>query len=397
MRRSPRQRYPYFPGDHDPFIRPLDSIVADPGQPVPHVFRLPPLDPSEDRFAALRRPLLSIEKLASALQSEMVMHTVPDGDEWSSSSYVGRDMPSASGVFASQRGSASAVMPASNSAPETEPQIGLNLAPRGDEPGFLAQPSAPLLHGYHELHRPLLAGLGGLAREPNLTRASLLAPYGLPPDHSFSLEAEVDAPQSPGELATSNEAASGLDPFLLWYVARRRVPSRRSPEFDHELETNEILRLLMWRRFEMLPYVIERLGARREEKMIRAFQLLADWRELPRSSEGPEAFLDKSWDYDEGFRKLEEVKNELGLTEVEWHHPLPNEFRDEFAAAGITDDMRERLAYWVWAEDHRLRSGGTRRLHPRWNRVWRKFFEERKNPTKKDIYDHLWMMMSENP
>lgn len=50
MRRSPRQRYPYFPGDHDPFVRPLESFHSQGGPPLPTV---PQLSQRRDYYAEI--------------------------------------------------------------------------------------------------------------------------------------------------------------------------------------------------------------------------------------------------------------------------------------------------------------------------------------------------------
>jgi hypothetical protein len=68
MRRSPRQRYPYFPGDPDPFIRPLQGIDP-PSRPAvsANAFQLPPTRSSDDIFAALQRLTSTIASATSGV------------------------------------------------------------------------------------------------------------------------------------------------------------------------------------------------------------------------------------------------------------------------------------------------------------------------------------------
>lgn len=65
MRRSPRQRYPYFPGDHDPFIRPLDSIHPQGGWPHPIV---PQVSQRRDYYAKVFDQLAQLNSIIAPLR-----------------------------------------------------------------------------------------------------------------------------------------------------------------------------------------------------------------------------------------------------------------------------------------------------------------------------------------
>jgi hypothetical protein len=87
MRRSPRQRYPYVPGDRDPFIHPLQGLGPQGGPPV---YAGPPLPPQQDYyadiFAALQRLTSTIG--ADARVAPDLRRPIPHALTW------GKDTPS---------------------------------------------------------------------------------------------------------------------------------------------------------------------------------------------------------------------------------------------------------------------------------------------------------------
>jgi hypothetical protein len=69
-------------------------------------------------------------------------------------------------------------------------------------------------------------------------------------------------------------------------------------------------------------------------------------------------------------------------TTPQWHHLLPQEFRDQFTKIGINiDDAR-----WGWI----LKPGDHADVHNEWwNTEWENFFKDNKSPTMKDVEQKL--------
>ena len=76
-------------------------------------------------------------------------------------------------------------------------------------------------------------------------------------------------------------------------------------------------------------------------------------------------------------------------TVIEDMHLLPRQFADKFERVGL--DIKD---YTIPMERgaHRLKPDGLHTGSENWNKVWRDFFNEHKNPSKQEILDHLAKM-----
>ena len=77
--------------------------------------------------------------------------------------------------------------------------------------------------------------------------------------------------------------------------------------------------------------------------------------------------------------------------QVELHHLFPNQFRDDFARAGLNvDDFTIALS----KESHRGAGKGLQYIPTNWNEEWRKFLIENPNPTQRQLYNKAEQMLS---
>lgn len=94
-------------------------------------------------------------------------------------------------------------------------------------------------------------------------------------------------------------------------------------------------------------------------------------------------------------RKYKEYTGKEPTGEV--HHGLPEEFHDEFAAAGLDTNSGEY--YFDLPKDlHRLKEGmgihtNSSKLGMTWNAAWKKFFESIPDPDKSSILAQLENMI----
>ena len=92
-------------------------------------------------------------------------------------------------------------------------------------------------------------------------------------------------------------------------------------------------------------------------------------------------------------RLHEEIANVLrkqSVCEFEVHHTLPRQFSTWFNDAGI--DIEDYKTY-LPRDQHRLLPNGLHTGSENWNAQWRRFFEEKRDPTQKQILELLSDML----
>lgn len=78
---------------------------------------------------------------------------------------------------------------------------------------------------------------------------------------------------------------------------------------------------------------------------------------------------------------------EIGRTEI--HHLLPQAFKRQFEAAGLNI---ERYTMRLSVGRHRLKPSGIHTGPANWNKQWKQFFQNNRNPTQSQIFDRLGSM-----
>jgi hypothetical protein len=122
-------------------------------------------------------------------------------------------------------------------------------------------------------------------------------------------------------------------------------------------------------------------------------------RELDPRNPQLKSFSTSSWvPTDEDINRLNEeivrVKRERGLSWLEPHHTLPRQFSRRFNDLDIDiEDYIVHMPKYL----HRLLPNGLHTGPNNWNARWEEFFEEHKNPTPDEIFEHLNYMLKQIP
>jgi hypothetical protein len=338
MRRSPRLRYPYFPGDPDPYIHPLQSFGPAGGPPPPPAPPplAPPADPNADIFAALERLTSLLASIKSGAATPVDVERVPRPAE-EAPRYPGND---AGPLW---------LMP--------DPP---RPAPIGDYSDQLASPSSAWL--------PRDSTADYLLRQKS--SISLLEPPAPAEEPSGTSDAQARFPSDPyaqGEWQLNEDAAplelanlGGPPRFYLGPGGRPLSPAEQL-RWSNYLHALELLR-------EVNPRHPQ-LQSLHGPHWVPDDKDIADvWRAVPQK-DGEPVYRAPELDLHLGplWREIGKLRGELGLQSLEWHHPMPTQYRKWFNDNGIPESLRNELGYYMSMREHRGAGG----LHPYWNRSWK--------------------------
>jgi hypothetical protein len=115
-------------------------------------------------------------------------------------------------------------------------------------------------------------------------------------------------------------------------------------------------------------------------------------RQLPSLSS--EAWIPRQEDINRLNEEIARVRRERGLSDLERHHTLPQEFALQFEKAGI--DIRDHIVYLA-RNQHRLLPNGLHTGSEHWNAQWRQFFERNKLPNREEVLEKLNEMLKQIP